>query len=347
MAMTKPDIGVVVIGRNEGERLQRCLRSVVDSGSKVVYVDSGSTDGSTQQAQTMGVDVISLDLSIPFTAARARNVGFEHLTNAYPKLRYIQFVDGDVEVASGWLDQAEKALSCRPQVAIVTGRLRERNRNASVYNRLCDMEWDTPVGALQACGGIFMTRIEAFHQAGGFNPAIIAGEEPELCSRVRDRGWMIWRIPAEMGWHESAIIRFGQWWKRAVRSGHAYAEGACRGGLRTPDSRQLASFLFWGLALPMIVMTTAWPTGGLSLILLLGYPTLCFRVTRRLHRGGAVWTDAMWYGLFIVIGKLAQAQGSILFAMTRLRRRSTQMIEYKQATPKVGTTDTPQESCQA
>lgn len=44
-------LGVVVIGRNEGERLKRCLASLLGNVDQIVYVDSGSTDGSVQLAQ--------------------------------------------------------------------------------------------------------------------------------------------------------------------------------------------------------------------------------------------------------------------------------------------------------
>ena len=72
-------IGVVVIGRNEGQRLERCLRSLAQGADKVMYVDSGSTDGSLQLAANLGVEVLALDMSTPFTAARARNEGFAAL----------------------------------------------------------------------------------------------------------------------------------------------------------------------------------------------------------------------------------------------------------------------------
>ena len=59
-----------------GLRLKRCLASLA-TGGPVVYVDSGSTDGSDAvRARESGADVIELDMSIPFTAARARNAGF-------------------------------------------------------------------------------------------------------------------------------------------------------------------------------------------------------------------------------------------------------------------------------
>ena len=55
------DLGVVAIGRNEGERLRCCLNSVVGRGLPVVYVDSSSTDSSVELARSMGVEVVELD----------------------------------------------------------------------------------------------------------------------------------------------------------------------------------------------------------------------------------------------------------------------------------------------
>ena len=54
--------GVVAIGRNEGERLKRCLESA-SNAAQVIYVDSGSTDGSLQWAKQAGVDAVELDVS--------------------------------------------------------------------------------------------------------------------------------------------------------------------------------------------------------------------------------------------------------------------------------------------
>jgi glycosyltransferase involved in cell wall biosynthesis len=104
------DVAVVAIGRNEGERLQRCLRSVVGRVALVVYVDSGSTDGSVAFAQSLGCEVVALDLSTPFTAARARNAGAQRALALQPDLAFIQFVDGDCEVDPSWLPTAHAFL---------------------------------------------------------------------------------------------------------------------------------------------------------------------------------------------------------------------------------------------
>ena len=146
-------IGVVVIGRNEGVRLERCLRSLMQGVGKVVYVDSGSTDGSPQLARSLGVEVLALDMRVPFTAARARNEGFSALQRLLPSMQLVQFVDGDCEVDARWLATAQAFLDQHPEVAVVCGRRRERFPERSVYNLLCDLEWDTPIGEAKACGG--------------------------------------------------------------------------------------------------------------------------------------------------------------------------------------------------
>jgi glycosyltransferase involved in cell wall biosynthesis len=96
------NLGVVIIGRNEGERLIRCIQSLNVYIPFCVYVDSASTDGSIESAKNLGVCVIALDMSKPFTAARARNVGFEAMMKLFPHIEFVQFVDGDCEVLPGW-----------------------------------------------------------------------------------------------------------------------------------------------------------------------------------------------------------------------------------------------------
>src|SRR5271154_4207050 len=93
-------IGAVVIGRNEGERLIRCFRSLRRYVDAVVYVDSGSTDGSVAAAKEAGAVVVDLDMSRPFTMARGRNAGLAKLREVYPDLGFVHFVDGDCELAA-------------------------------------------------------------------------------------------------------------------------------------------------------------------------------------------------------------------------------------------------------
>ncbi len=319
------DIGAVIIGRNEGERLRRCLASL-PAGIRAVYVDSGSTDGSVGAARAVGVGVVELDMSRNFTAARARNEGFAAL-EAGGAVGFVQFIDGDCELQPGWIEAAGKYLEIHPGVAAVSGRLRERFPQASIYNRLCDDEWNTPVGEALACGGNAMMRADALREIGGFDPALIAGEEPELCQRLRRKGWQIWRLDHEMMLHDAAMTRLGQWWRRMRRGGHAAAEGAYMHG-HGPDRHgvgQTRRALIWGAALPLAAILGGFFVSGWCLVLLLLYPLQILRLARR--RGG---TRADWeWAFFNTLGKFPEALGVIGYRYGRLTRRQQGLIEYK------------------
>lgn len=322
-----PLCGVVVIGRNEGERLGRCLESVRGLSQAVVYVDSGSTDGSVGLAQRLRVEVVSIDMSIPFTAARARNAGFARLREILPSMSFVQFVDGDCEVSPQWLGTAVSFLRQRPDVACVCGRLRERFPERSIYNRLCDMEWNRPSGETDACGGIAMMRADMFAELGGFRETLIAGEEPELCVRIRARGARVWRVAADMALHDAAMKRFGQWWRRAVRGGYALAEGLSLHGPSSSsrDKARIRRVLAWGLTLPaiVVVLSVAQP---LALLLLASYPLRVGRMAMRAR--GNQPTPWLW-ALFMVLSSFPEAQGTCKFWLDRFRGQSGRLIEYK------------------
>lgn len=324
-------IGLVAIGRNEGERLRQCLSSIVGQVNNAVYVDSGSTDGSVEMARSLGVDVVELDLSIPFTAARARNAGFEFLLDQNPQLTYVQFVDGDCEVVAGWIEKAQQELDKNPELAVVCGRRRERYPEASIYNRLCDIEWNTPVGETKACGGDAMMRVEAFLQMGGFDPSLIAGEEPELCVRLRQRGWKIFRLDAEMTLHDAQMTRFGQWWKRNFRAGHAYAEGAYLHG-NPPENhwvRETRSIWLWGLIVPLLSVILILPTQERSLLLLGAYPLLIYKTYKSLQKRGFSSSDSALYAVSCIAAKVPNLFGQIKFYFNKTVGQSNPLIEYK------------------
>lgn len=326
---TLADVGAVAIGRNEGERLRRCLASLAGEVALVVYVDSGSSDGSAALARSLGCEVVTL--GEPFTAARARNAGVDRLRAKRPELAYAQLVDGDCEVVDGWLATARARLEERPELAVVCGRRRERYPEASIYNRLCDVEWDTPIGEARACGGDAMVRLAAFEGVGGFDPALIAGEEPELCVRLRQAGWKIERLRAEMTLHDAAMTRFSQWWRRTQRAGHAYAEGALLHG-RPPERhgvRETRRILLWGAAIPAVALGAALPTLGLSLGLLGGYGLSAARAYHAARDRGRPREDALPYALFTTLGKFPEGLGVLALYASRLRGKRRALIEYK------------------
>lgn len=321
-------VGVVAIGRNEGERLKKCLDSVTGLVDRVVYVDSGSTDGSVALARARGVAIVELDMRMPFTAARARNEGFRRLREIDTGLAFVQFVDGDCEIVTGWLEGAVAFLEEHHEVAVACGRRRERNPDRSIYNMLCDIEWDTPVGEVRACGGDAMIRADALEKVGMYREDLIAGEEPELCVRLRAAGWGIWRLAEEMTLHDAAITRMGQWWKRSLRNGYAFAEGFYLHGAYPERhyTRESRSAWLWGLGIPVtIIGVTAW-VGAWALVLLLIYP---LQVIRLALRGRRTPRENWWQAVFLVLSKFAEVFGQMKFVVHRYLGGKSRLIEYK------------------
>lgn len=314
-----PIVDAVVIGRNEAQRLAECLQSLRGQVRHLVYVDSGSDDGSPEAARAAGAEVVDLDLSRPFTAARARNAGLDRLDSR--TCDFVQLVDGDCTVDAGWVKTATGFLLDNEGVAVACGRRREQFPEASVYNRLCDREWDTPIGETPACGGDALMRLQAVRDVGGYRETLIAGEEPELCLRLRAKGWSVWRLDAEMTTHDARILRFSQWWQRTRRAGYAYAEGAALHGA-APERHWVAETrraLIWGAALPLALILGA-ILAPACLFGFLIYPAQVLRLSGRMG-----WEAAF----FNTLGKFPEAFGVSDFFWNRLRKRNRGLIEYK------------------
>jgi GT2 family glycosyltransferase len=316
--------GVVAIGRNEGARLVDCLASIRPVAETIVYVDSGSTDGSIVAARRLGVSVVPLDMEQAFTAARARNEGFAHLKGINKNIKFVQFIDGDCTLTPDWLPTALTFLAETQDVGLVCGRRRERHPEASAYNKLCDIEWNTPVGESSSCGGDFLVRAEAFEKSGGFTAQLIAGEEPEFCVRLRESGWKIWRLDADMSWHDANITHFAQWWARAVRGGYGYAQGSWH-RRRSPSGlwrKEIVRAILWGGLIPLAISLA----GLIHPAFLAGILIYPLQTTRIALRKGPLFRESWIYAFFITLAKFAELQGLLRF---HLRWRSDPM-EYKQ-----------------
>ncbi len=321
------DLIIVAIGRNEGDRLKACLASALSQADTVVYVDSGSNDGSVEYAENAGAHVVVLDPAVPFTAARARNCGFHKAMELRPDVKYVQFVDGDCRLHSEWIARASSFLDNNPRVAAVCGQRRERFPERSIYNQLCDWEWSVPAGPAKYCGGDVMMRADALLEANGYRDSMIAGEEPELCVRLRFAGWKIHVLADEMTRHDAAMTRFGQWWNRTKRSGYAFAAGAWLHG-RTEERfwvKQCLRAWIWGVGPPMLVLVLFWSVGVASLLVLTIYP---IQVVRLMLRFPGKLRDRFWRAYFSVLSRIPELMGQLQF-LGDVRTGRTQLIEYK------------------
>jgi GT2 family glycosyltransferase len=326
-------VAIVAIGRNEGERLKSCLRTALADARTVVYVDSGSMDGSADFARSAGCHVVELDAVLPFTAARARNGGFQCVMEHEPDVAFVQFIDGDCDLVEGWLERGVAALNARPDVSIVCGHVREMHPEASVYNKLCDLEWEQAPGEIRTSGGRFMIRREVFSAAGGFRADVIAAEDDEFCVRVRGLGWKIMMVDAEMARHDAAMTLFSEWWRRSRRTGHAYAQVAALHGKGAERYfvRDCRRIWFWGLALPLAAVGLAAFTHGWSLLLLGGYPLQFVRIYFRGRKHGWPAGDALAYAFFTVLAKFPALLGLLGYYWRRGRGDAPAIIEYKRS----------------
>lgn len=327
-------ISVVVIGRNEGPRLAACLQSVRQvrdvAVRELIYVDSSSTDGSPELALSFGATVVVVHPERP-TAAFGRNAGWSRATS-----ELILFLDGDTVLDADFPLAACNALTQDPSVAAVWGHRREIRPKASIYHRVLDLDWVYPVGLTKFCGGDVMMRREVLAQVGGFDERLIAGEEPELCRRIRSLHYGILHIDHPMTTHDLQITRWSQYWKRATRAGHAYAEVSERfkdtdDPFWTSDrQRNLMRASCWGISL-VAVIVAAFFFGALPIALWLGI-LLLFSVRSawkaRWKRAG--FATLLLYGIHSHLQQLPILVGQLQYEHCKRRRKSLKLIEYKQ-----------------
>jgi GT2 family glycosyltransferase len=323
-------VGFVVIGRNEGDRLGRCLESLAPISSRIVYADSGSTDGSMALAQKMGATTILAEGS-PQTAARGRNAGFAAFRVQYPQCEFVHFIDGDCVIEPGWVETATRFLNEHPKAAAACGRRFEAHPDASFYNQIIDDEWNTPVGPAQSCGGDALMRVAAFEEVGGFRSGLIAGEEPDLCARFRAAGWQIWRLDARMTRHDAAILHLSQWMGRAARSGYGYAQvwSAGRNSDNRLYGREMASALVWAAVIPAIFFALA--IFAREALILFALPAAYIMQIARIAKRKGLGSAYSWkYAALMMFAKLGEAKGILKYFLTS---KSDLSFDYKQSRP--------------
>jgi glycosyltransferase involved in cell wall biosynthesis len=298
----------------------------------ILYVDSASTDNSVALAEGLGVRSIVLDG--PTTAARARNAGWSRTSAPF-----VLFLDGDTLLHPAFVRDNLIHFD-DPSIAGVFGDRREMHADmrtaASIYNALFDLDWNTLPGFTLYFGGDALVRRAALVDVDGYNQRLIAGEEPDMCRRMRERGYRILHVAAPMTRHDLAMHRFSQYWRRSMRTGHAYAEVASLYS-NTPDPfwteeshRNLVRGLFWLIApagsAALSVARRSWLPIGLFAVAAaaLGART-AIRASRKTHSSRLL----LAYALHSHLQQVPILFGQLRFWRGQRKGRNSGIMEYK------------------
>lgn len=337
--MMDAQISAIVIGRNEGQRLKRCLESIQKSfsaqpellgGLQLIYVDSASSDRSPELAAGLGAEVVILEDARP-TAALGRNAGLQLARGPF-----LLFLDGDTILDHSFPRRAMDALRKDESIAAVWGHRREIHPERTLYNRILDLDWVYPPGEAEFCGGDVLMRRSALLEVNGYDPALIAGEEPELCRRMRALGYRILHIDCPMTGHDLAMTSMRQYWRRATRAGYAYAEVSSRFRSSSDPfwaAESRGNLLRGGLLLSagMAAVLLAWPAPWLSLGLGLLFLLLVLRSSwrSRWKAPGKIGL-LLWYGLHSHLQQIPIFFGQMRFFLDRKKGHKRGLIEYKE-----------------
>ena len=325
-----PSVSVVVIGRNEGERLTRCLQSVRAADYpperlELIYVDSDSTDDSCSVAAQFGAKVIRIKPDRPCAAA-ARNAGLRTVNH-----ELVHFLDGDTILDPAWLRKAVRTIADRT-VACVFGRCEEVAPEATVYNFWAHHDWYVPPGPAESSGGTALFKREALEWARGFDESLMAGEEPDLCYRIRSgRGLMVLSLNEPMARHDLNMKRFAQYWKRCMRTGHAYAEvGGRHPGMRRWRTARWRNLLYAGgfpaVVVLSILLRSWWPVALASVWIAAAITRNAVRSRKQV---GSI-RGALLYSSHHYLCKVPAALGQCSYWVRSALHRSPQpLIEYR------------------
>ena len=298
---------------------------------EVLYVDSGSNDNSVEIAHSLGVQAIVLHPERP-TAALARNAGWRAATGDF-----VLFLDGDTILDESFvLDSLSEFADVT--IACVWGHRRELHPGHSLYNRVLDLDWVYAPGFTPFCGGDAIFRHSALDELGGFDETLIAGEEPELCRRILGAGQKILHVDRPMTKHDLAITRFTQYWRRATRAGHAFAEVSQRFAatdnpfwtdeVRRNRNRAVALCAIPVAALGMSLAIHAWwPLPSAIAVLVL----LVLRSAWKARWKSSDTVALLQYGAHSHLQQLPIAWGQLQFFFHRRSGRRVGLVEYKQA----------------
>jgi O-antigen biosynthesis protein len=236
-----PRISVLVCTHNGARTLSECLdglEQLVYPDYEVIVVSDGSTDASVDIVRRRGYRLIQSD---HVGLAAARNAGLRAATGDI-----VAYIDDDARPDPHWLAYLTDSLHHGPWAAVGGPNLAPRgdgwvaesvaNAPGGPHHVLVS---DREAEHIPGCNMAFRRR--ALEAIDGFDPIFrAAGDDVDVCWRLRERGFRIGFNPAAVVWHRRRDSLTAYW-----RQQRGYGEAEALVERKWPERYNGAGHLTW------------------------------------------------------------------------------------------------------
>jgi glycosyltransferase involved in cell wall biosynthesis len=223
-------IGFIIIGKNEGTKLVRCITSIIRTIDEdnigeyeIIYVDSNSSDSSIELVKEIEGNIKIYELTGKANPAIGRNVGA-----AESKADHYCFMDGDMELVNDFL----------PNVIDESGDLKYPFVSGQFENVYYDLN-DQRIGSelymknvltgdryQSTTGGLFIIEKGLWEKVGGMDTRFITGEDLDLGLRLARKGHLLLRKKELFAIHHTRHYKSKtRMWKDLFAGKTLYARG--------------------------------------------------------------------------------------------------------------------------
>ncbi|AMO25519.1 glycosyl transferase [Ramlibacter tataouinensis] len=196
-------MSIIIKTLNEEQNVRASIESsllalAAVGGGEVVLADSCSSDRTVEFATSYPVRVVQLANPQERCCGIGPQLGYQHACG-----EYLYILDGDMQIAPGFLEQALNFLAQHPEIGGIGGRSVELNNDSLEYReRTLRAPKHLAAGEVDRLDGGGLYRRLAIEEAGYISDRNLHSyEEFDLAARLRSLGWKLWRLPAASTWH--------------------------------------------------------------------------------------------------------------------------------------------------
>jgi len=207
----KPDISIVVPTLNEEKGLEDALNSLrnqfINKKYEIIISDGYSTDKTLQIAKKYADKIVFEEKR---TISAGRQTGAKEAEG-----RVIVSAGADVHVEPNWLDKLTRPIFEQTHVASI-GPVVPLN-GTQIENMFAHGFLKPMGGVLSRLGSHFAVAdnmafdARVFHEAGGFNPELVTGEDTDLIKRVKNYGKIAYAADANVYVSMRRVREWGYW----------------------------------------------------------------------------------------------------------------------------------------